>query len=320
MEAMENVFFVFALSFAAVLWGGKILPLAVARIAALLRASEFLTTFFLVAAATSIPELFIGITAAAEGVPGLSLGNVMGANFLNVTLVIAIAALFGGVVEADGRISHQNLWIAVLLALFPLALASDGLLSRTDGAMLIVAFGMYLAKLLKDKQHFHKFLGTNTPVSLRSFREIFFGLSHFAGGCILLLGGALFLTSAAQSIVDRYFDTAFVFFGFVFVALGTTLPELVFALSAAKNGQHQAVLGNTIGSMAFNAGMITGIVALIRPVAVDFRQELFLPAVFLTLGLFTFTLFISNHNRIGHREARVLLLLYLAFAFVSFIF
>jgi len=146
---MTTTFVIFVISFIILLWSGKALPQALGDIARQLRISEFVAAFILASFATSIPELFVGVSSAFQGVSDLSIATIIGSNIANMTIVIGLAVVIAGKVSITGRISSQNYWLISLLAFLPLLLLMDGILSRLDGVVLLIAFGLYLRKLFK---------------------------------------------------------------------------------------------------------------------------------------------------------------------------
>lgn len=191
----------------------------------------------MVAFATSVPELFIGLSSALQDIPSLSLGNIMGANLANLTLVVGVAVLLAGSIRSDSKISSQNFWLIFLISLLPVLLATDGVISRGDGIILLVVFALYIAKIFRDKEHFSKKLVEHNHRGLRSERHIFRHLSHFVGGTAILLVSAFLLIWSAREIVVEYFSSQYLLFGAVFLAIGTTLPEFVFATRSIQVGQ-----------------------------------------------------------------------------------
>src|SRR3989344_2362057 len=171
-------FSIFLLSFALILWSGGLLPRALVGIARILRFSQFITAFLLVSFATSIPELFIGIVATFQGVSNISLGNVLGANLVNMTLVIGVSTLIAGKISGNGKISSENFWIIFLLAIFPIFLAIDGVISRVDGLILLVAFALYITKIFRDKEYFHKHLHSEKHNAFATLEHVikYFGI------------------------------------------------------------------------------------------------------------------------------------------------
>ena len=310
-------FIIFIIAFILVLWAGKILPSALGGIAKILGLSEFVTAFIFIAFATSIPELFVGISSALQGIPEISLGNIMGANLFNLTFVIGASVLFAGSIKGDGKISSQNFWLIFLIALLPVLLAADGIISRGDGIILLVVFGLYLTKLFRDKEYFHKEMNDNVRASRRLPNHISRYISQFIGGITLLLLSAFALIWSAKALVGDYFHDDFILFGVIFVAVGTALPELIFGIQASRKGHSSAMLGNALGSIAFNAAAVVGIVALINPIEIVFNFSFILISVFLLVAFLLFHLFVYTNHRINRKEGFVLLALYLVFVITS---
>ena len=316
---MTFVFISFCVSFLVVLWAGKILPRAIGGIARILHVSEFITAFILVAAATSLPELFVGVSSAIGGIPTLSLGNIFGANLANMSLILGVAVLFSGtLLGKEGRLSLQNFWLIFAIAFLPALLGIDGVLSRIDGAVLIAAFGLYIAKLFRDKQYFHKVLHNhNEPKGFHAAGHILHHSGQFLLGVAFLVGGSFTLIWAAREIIDVYFNSQFFLFGSIVLAFGTTLPELMFAIRAALSKQSGAVFGNALGSVSFNAAAVIGIVALIRPIHIVFSREVLLVGVALLVSFILFRIFVYAKKSLGRAEGLLFLLIYAAFLFLT---
>jgi len=104
---------------------------------------QFAMTTFLLALATSLPELFVGITSALEGTPSLSLGNIIGSNIADLSLVIGGAALVGGTVGVHGIFLRRDVFYAFLAGAAPMVLLFDKSLSRVDGLILLALYGFY---------------------------------------------------------------------------------------------------------------------------------------------------------------------------------
>lgn len=317
---MTFTFVAFGAAFVLVLWAGQLLPTTLARISRVLHIPQFVIAFLLVSFATSIPEIFIGIFSAVQGVPNLSLGNIMGANLVNLTLVVGLSVIVGGVVRGDGKISSQNFWLAFFIAMLPVVLAFDGALSRIDGIILLAAFVLYISKIFKDKQYFHKAVThEGEPPGFHSFSNALKAFSWFLVGTAVLLLGSFALIASAKEIVRFYFDADFLLFGVLFMALGTALPELVFGIRSTLKGQARAMLGNALGTIPFNAAAVIGIVSLIQPMDIDFTNELLVVSLFLFSAFLLFHLFVYTRDRINRKEGFVLLLLYVAFVVLSFL-
>ncbi|MBI2108743.1 MAG: sodium:calcium antiporter [Parcubacteria group bacterium] len=306
-------FFVFMLSLALTVWAGGILPRALGGIALILRLSQFVTAFFLVSLATSIPELFIGISSAFQNIPDISLGNILGGNLVNITLKVGIIVLIVGALTGEGKISNQNFWLVFFLGVLPTLLGVDGVISRGDGVILLLAFALYIIKIFKDEEYYHKHIPIHEPPDLRSVSNVMRHFGVFLGGSVLLLVSSFLLIWSSKEIVGAYFDENFFLFGIIFLALGTTIPEFIFGVRASRMGQGAAMLGNTLGSIAYNATAIVGLVAVLNPIEIDSNGNFFVIAFFLFVAFLMFHFFVYTKRKITRLEASVLLLVYILF-------
>lgn len=316
---------VFIISFIALLWSGKILPKALGTISRGLRISEFVAAFILASFATSIPELFVGVSAALQGIPDLSIGSIIGSNIANITLVIGLSILIGGKASMEGKISVQNYWLITFISFLPLALLIDGDLSRIDGLILIASFILYIKKLLKDKEHFRKKINddkeegsSDTSSEILSLSKVMPAFGKFIVGTGFLLASSIALVWSSKLIVGAYFDYNFILFGVVFIALGTSLPELAFGIRASLDKHSSAMLGNALGSVAFNSAGIIGVIALISPIKTDFADNYLTASIFLLASFVLFHFFAYTKKRLDRKEGFFLVALYVLFLFFMF--
>lgn len=126
------------------------------RIAKYLQVTEFFVAFILMAFATSVPELFVGITSALHGRPELSFGNVIGSNIINLTLAVGVGVMIAKGLKCEGAIIQRSSIYTVVIALLPILLMLDGSISRVDGVVLILALVFYLQRLFYQKERFTK--------------------------------------------------------------------------------------------------------------------------------------------------------------------
>ncbi|MBI3074759.1 MAG: sodium:calcium antiporter [Parcubacteria group bacterium] len=312
---MTLAFITFFVSLFAMFYAGGMIPRAIGGLALILRLSQFVTAFFLVSFATSIPELFVGISSVIQNVSALSLGNILGSNLLNITLKVGLIVLIAGAVSSEGKVSSQNFWLVAVLSILPIFLGLDGMLSRIDGLILLTAFGLYIGKVFKDGEYFHKHKEVLAPEprGLRSSAHIAKHIYLFLAGSSLLLASSFLLIWSSKEIVGAYFDSNFFLFGILFLAVGTQLPDFIFGVRASQNGQGSAMLGNTFGAMAYNAAGIVGLVALLRPISVGSPQNLLEIAALLLVSFALVHFFIYTKRKITRPRALMLVLVYLIF-------
>ena len=302
---------IFIASFILLSYAGSLLVHSLTRISEVLGLSEYIVAFVLMSIATSIPELFIGLSSVAQGIPDLSLGNVLGTNLLTLTIIIGVIAIASNGIKVDSKISHQNFFLIFFIAFLPVLLGTDGIISRGDGILLLISFTIYVWRLLGEKEYFTKrveeaeFSLASILGAFKNFRQFFFGIA-------LLVASSFSIVWSSKGIVDNM-DISFLAFGILFIALGTSLPELMFGIKAAFMKHESMTLGNSLGSIAFNATFIVGITAVFSPLQTDFSDGMFLVSLFLFFSFLLFNFFSYTKSGVSRTEGVVLVLLYLVF-------
>src|SRR3989344_542431 len=310
-------FLVFIVSFFILSWAGGSLVKSLTSLARLLKVSEYLMAFFLVSFATSIPELFVGISSAWKDIPAFSLGNVLGANIINATLILGLVAILANGISIERKFSRKTFLAAFGMGILPLFFAWDGVISRFDGFLSLAVFLLYLVYISREREYFSEVFNNASRLPAVFIKDFFAGLGAFVLALAALLFSAFLLVNTGQKIIGMFSISAFVF-GALLVALGTTLPELIFGLKAV-NLKHGAMsVGNSLGSIVFNASFVVGVVSLIRPIEVVRDENFMLSAAFVFLALLFFSVFTSTKSRLEREEGVFLVLLYLVFFFSQY--
>ncbi len=272
-------------------------------------------TSFILALATSLPELFVGIAAALENKPTLALGNVIGSNIANLSLVIGGTTLVGGTMNVVGNFLRKDIFYTFLVGSLPLILLLDNKLSRVDGLILLVVYFWYLATILKFKPRKG---GLNGIIKRLEKKETEVALSWFFLGIILLIFSADMIVKISSQIAN-IFSIPLILIGLFLVAVGTSLPELFFGIKAIRAHQIAMVFGNLLGSVVANSSLVLGITALIAPIEVLYLQEYLLATVFFILIFGLFYFFVRTKHKLERWEGGVLFLAYLLFAAIEFL-
>src|SRR3972149_692265 len=167
-------------------------------IAVKLRVSEYLVGFVIMAVATSIPELIVGILAALENDPNLSLGNVVGSNIANMSLILGLAALIAGGVRVQIQVRNREMIFTDLIGAAPLIMLIDQRLTRTEGFVLLAFFFLYMYNLIFQSREYHKVTRDH-----RTERPLWGELALFGIGLAVLVGSAqvMVLTSERLAIL-----------------------------------------------------------------------------------------------------------------------
>ncbi len=280
------------------------------KISSYLRLGEFVIAFILVSFATSIPELFIGISAALANDTALALGNVIGSNIVNVTLVVGIVVLIVGTTKIkNDKHTRQDLLYVLGIAALPLVLMWDHQLSKIDGILLTIVFFVYMYKIYLDGKHK---LGIRSNVTKNKF--VISMLGFIAGLAILFYSARLIVMHGTELSIA--FALPPILIGLFMVAIGTSLPELAFTYQAAKMKHGNMVTGNAIGSTVTNSTLVLGVTAMIMPITANYM--LFLASgIFMILVTGLFLLIVEKGKKLTRWEGLALVLLYLLFFFLA---
>jgi len=241
--------------------GGELFLAGLVRLARWARISAGIAATTVAAFATSSPELTVAITSALAGTPEISLGDALGSNVVNVALVLGLAALIAPI-PASRESSGRDLLAAALAPLLIGLLAFDGLLSRLDGLLLLVAFAAWLTATLVEARRQRR-ASRGSEAAPHGWR---FALLGLAGLALLAIAGWL-VVSGARGIAEESGAHLFVI-GATLVALGTSVPELAVAVVSQLRRRHEVGLGTVLGSNIFNGGFIVGVAATICPIRV----------------------------------------------------
>lgn len=278
-----------------------------------LRISEFVLSFVFAAFATSLPEFFIGLTSAIKGTPNLSLGNVIGANVLDVTLVLGAAAVFAGSLNLDRVIKKEDFEITFGILILPVFLLVDGVLNRYDGFLLLFLFIGYLAYLFHQERVVLPVDGNiDEPPTFAGF---FTSIGKFFLATVILLGSSYIVVSKSV-VLSQFFSLPLFFIG-ILLAIGTTLPEVIFGIRSVALGHKAMAFGNAFGSIIVNLAFISGLVGVIRPVTIlNFPRILI--GIFITAGLVLFiNLLISLKGYISRSVGIFLILIAILFIIIE---
>jgi cation:H+ antiporter len=281
------------------------------RLALRLGVSPFVVGLTVVGFGTSMPEFAVSVVAAARGSGGLSLGNAVGSNIMNLLLVLGLAAVVAPIVVLGSR---RALWRDLLFGLIPavilIASAGDGDIERPWAILLLVVFATFIAVCILNARDSDQ---TPTVVAGRPLAHL--GLAML-GTVVLVLGSHLMVDGGVE-LAER-FGVSDAIIGLTLVAFGTSLPELATSVIAAAKGQSEISVGNVLGSNVFNLGLIVGTAFTIRPAMVPsfvIRQDIpFLIAATLLVGLV-----VLRDRRISRAEGIGMLVLvsaYIAFVVI----
>lgn len=223
----------------------------------------------IVAMGTSLPEAAVSITAALKGNAGISIGNVVGSNILNILIILGITAVMVSVAVQKSTLFYEIPFMLVITAVLLVMGVTGQMVTRVEGIILLLLFIVYLvylyflSKQAKDEEQEEK-------IEMPVWKCM---LLIMIGGVLIVLGSDFAVKGASE--LARMFGVSERFIGLTIVALGTSLPELVTSVTAARKGNADIAIGNIVGSNIFNILFVLGVSAFICdiPYAVSFRLD-----------------------------------------------
>ena len=256
---------------------------------------------------TSSPELIVAIHAALEGVPEISLGDVLGSNVANVALVLALVLALSGMKVEDGGV-WRDWFVSLLVPGVVYVLLMDGWFSRLDATIMLLGFFGWLIIVIRHARR-HAAAAQGPAESGLPTQTIFTTLL----GLGLLIFAAQFVVQGGKGVAQALGWSPFIV-GAVVVAAATSTPELATTLIARVRGHQDVGLGNILGSNVFNVLFVAAVAAMIQPYAV--RRPEILPS--LVFGLITILLILpSRGGHLGRWRGFALLLVYAVFIAVT---
>lgn len=233
-----------------------------ASIAKSLKIPSLIIGMTIVAMGTSLPECSVSIIASISGNNSLSISNAIGSNIFNLMVVSGICTLFVPLEVAKDTLK-RDFPISIACAIGLLALGATSMtLGRVEGVVLIIAFAVFLFVMVRSALSARKSGGEEEIQSIPVWKCIVF----VVGGLIAIKFGGDFVVDSATTIARNIGITETVI-GLTIVAMGTSLPELVTSIVAARKNEVDMAVGNVIGSNIFNILWVLGIAATISPMA-----------------------------------------------------
>lgn len=213
----------------------------------------------IVAMGTSLPEAAVSISSALRGNAEITIGNIVGSNILNILIILGVTALIATLKVADSTVRYEIPFMIVVTFVLLWLGYTGGQVTRLEGIILWVLFLLYLrylymmAKKGKEEEREAEQLSTAKIIGL------------ILAGVVMIVAGSNFAVEGASNLA-KALGISQRFIGLTIVALGTSLPELVTSVSAARKHNADIAIGNIVGSNIFNILFIVGTTALITPV------------------------------------------------------
>ncbi len=308
-------YLLFIVGFAVLVLSAEALIRAASAIATRFGLPEILIGLTLLSIGTSLPELLVNIFANMNGNADLAIGNVLGSNIANVLLVLGCAAIVRPLPIRDATLFSEipfSLSAAFLVGFVANAhlLGSETglIISRIDGLLLIGFFCLFLVYIFQVWGDQHE--------SVTSVIEHDFSVPK---SILALVGGSIGLAIGASWVVDGALATSALlgvsesFVGLTIVAIGTSLPELVTCVMAARRGNTDLAIGNAIGSNIFNLLWVLGLGAIIRPMPFDRVSNIDITMIVASSTLLLLAIAVGRKYLVDRKEGTAFVIAYLIY-------
>ncbi len=278
-----------------------------------------------VAMGTSLPETAVSVTASIVNNNALAVSNAVGSNIFNTMVVIGVCAILTPVAVSRQTVVQDIPFSAIcaillaVLGMLGIADATNMTLGRADGAIMLVLFVIYLVVLVRISMRSARNRGNESiEIVAAEYEEeeikvisVPLSLLFIVGGAAAIaFGGKLTVSTASRIASDLGMSQTLI--GLTIVSIGTSLPELVTSIVAAKKNEVDMALGNAIGSNIFNILMVLGIASVISPIS--FITENIIDIAVLLVFTLLVWLFGATKKQIARVEGLIMVLLYAAYA------
>ncbi len=311
------VYILFIIGFILLIKGADWLVVGSSSIAKKYNVSDLVIGLTIVSMGTSMPELVVNILASVSGSADIALGNVVGSNITNILLILGVAAVIYPLTIKNSTIISEIPFS--IIALLLVAFAANAslyntnntlLISRGDGAVLLLFFALFMAYIIKLTREGRAELLEDAPSEVLPLsKSIFFVILGIIG---LFLGGKWVVDGAV--LIAHQFGMSQKLIGLTVIAVGTSLPELVTSAMAAYRKNTDIAVANVIGSNIFNLLWVLGISVLIKPMPFDVAINTDFVVLLLATCLIIFSLMTGKtKNKIGKPTGIFFLLCYVAY-------
>lgn len=273
-------------------------------IARILKVPSVVIGLTIVAMGTSAPEAAVSITAGISGNSDISLGNIIGSNIFNLLMVIGISAIIHPI-KSQTEIIKRDMWWNIGISAILFLFLFDRKISRFEGILLLFGMATYLFFVIRSAIKNRSDGETLTTMSVpKSILAILLGLAA------IIIGGNLVVDNA--SLIAKAWGMSDTLVGLTIVAIGTSLPELVTSIVAARKGDSGIALGNAVGSCIFNIMFILGMAAVLTPIHA--APELIIDSVILIFVSVIMLIFALSKKSTNRLEGIICTILYVTYS------
>lgn len=282
--------------------------------AKLLKVPTLIIGMTIVAMGTSLPETSVSIAASMSGKNALAVSNAVGSNIFNLMVVLGVCAVISEL-KVSKDVLKRDYPFSVFCAILLLVTGSIGMtLGRIDGIIFLVIFVIFLLVLIKNAldarkrgEISEKELEMEEEMSEMEDLPVWKCILYIVGGAVAIKFGGDWVVDSASTIAAS-FGISQTLIGLTICSVGTSLPELVTSITAARKNELDMAVGNVVGSNVFNILMVLGMAATVSPIAFLMENVIDI-VVLLAFSLITWV-FCVTKKKIGRKEGVAMLVMY----------
>ncbi len=293
------------IGFVFVIKGADLLVTAASSLARRLGVSDLVIGLTAVAFGTSLPELFVSLTAGIEGAGDIAMSNILGSNIANILLILGVSGIIFPLAVTRSTVWKEiplSLLAAILLGLLVNDRLIDGrpdnVLTRIDGLVLLCFFAVFIYYSVGIAMQAPDF-AAEAPARQWTTKRVLYMMG--LGLAALILGGKLVVDGAVGLAATLGISQRVI--GLTVVAVGTSLPELATSAVAAFRKKPELAIGNVVGSNIFNIFFVLGVSAMVRPVAVGPGTNPDVTVVILASAMLFVFMFTGRKHKLDRWEA-----------------
>ena len=259
----------------------------------------------IVAFGTSAPEAAISITAAINGNADLTIGNIVGSNILNVIIILGITSCIIPLVIQKSTLKYEVPFLIIITAIFGTLGGIDGTIGFGDGVILWALFIVFFIYLIYQAKHGQAVVDEIEQTEKKEgiFKLI---LITILGLAAVVIGSDITVDSASNIATTLHMSQRLI--ALTIVAFGTSLPELITSVTAAKKGNSDIAMGNIIGSNIFNILFVVGTTALITPV--PFASQFVIDTIIALASVIFLWICVFKDRKLGRTGGIIMLIGY----------
>lgn len=305
MRLMIYSIIILTIGFVLLIKGADFFVEGSSSVAKRLKVPSMIIGLTIVAMGTSLPECAVSVTASVSGNNALAVSNVIGSNIFNLMVVCGACALFVPLKVQMDTLKKEypfSMVCAVILLLFGYFGMKVG---RGDGAILLMIFTAYLLWMIRSAMQARA--GSLESEEDYEVMPVAKCILFIVGGAIAIMYGGDFVTNGATAVAEQL-GLSQNLIGLTIVAMGTSLPELVTSIMAAKKNEVDMAIGNVLGSNIFNILLILGVASVISPI--EFVTENIIDIACLMAMSFLAWRFTWTKRRLDRKEGLIMLGVY----------